>query len=361
MALVLQLPSTVTSLAPARNPFDLAFASFPEPMLLVDEDGGLAGVNLATEVLLGERVAAAALRADRVEGALPWLGAAVREVLAGAPEARLEAQLVTPGGRRSISARVRPMRDAAGGLRGAVVVLDDQTERRAEESRSRAAERVAAVGSLAAGLAHEVNSPLACVVAGLAFVESEHARLAGALAPAELLEAAHALEDARDAAVRVGRIMQALQRFGQPASPLVRAVDLEAALREAVRLALPELGALSVQIEPVLPARVAGSEPLLAELFQALLVHVARGGGAGALVRVAARGIPDEARVSVTVSRGPAHGEGLERAPARSAPLCLTVARGIASALGGTLKAGACTAGGASVEVILPLDEGAEG
>ncbi len=196
------------------HPYDRAFEILPEPTLLVDEAGGLALVNAASEALLGAEISASAALGALVATALPWLGPAVARVLAGEDDVTLEAKVPSPYGPRFVAARLRRVRERGGDPCGVVAVLEDVTEKRTLDAQQRSAERVAAFGTLAADLAHEVSNPIACVVAGLSFLESEHARLASALAPAELVEAKLALEEARDAALRVRRIVRSLQSLG---------------------------------------------------------------------------------------------------------------------------------------------------
>jgi nitrogen-specific signal transduction histidine kinase len=195
---------------------DLAFDSLPDPVVVVDEAGRVDRVNRAALLLFGPRIGEAAEHGDAVARVLPWLASAVRRVLAGADEAGVEGDVATADGLRSLAARVRRL-PAARGVSGAVIRVEDETDRRLLEARVRLAEQHEALGALAADLAHQVNNPLACVVSGLAFVASEHARLSDALA-AELGEAQTALEEARAAAQRVGRIVRSLETFGRPAA-----------------------------------------------------------------------------------------------------------------------------------------------
>src|SRR6266568_2028745 len=88
----------------AAHPYDLAFASLPEPTLLVDADGHLTRMNGAAEALLGRAAALAARRGRSLARALPWLAPAAERVLAGATEAGLEAEVESAGGRRHIAA-----------------------------------------------------------------------------------------------------------------------------------------------------------------------------------------------------------------------------------------------------------------
>jgi PAS domain S-box-containing protein len=343
--------------------YDRAFASLPEPTLLVDEEGRLLLVNAAGESLLGAEVSRSAGRNAAVSRALPWLGPALERVLAGDDEAALEAKIATPDGSRSVTARLRRVRERGGRPYGVVVVLEDVTEKRALEAHRRSAERLAALGTLAADLAHEVNSPLACVVAGLSFLESEHARIASALGPAELVEAKLALEEARDAALRVGRIVHSLQSLGRPATPFLQEIDLSIVLHRAMRLAETELRGRARLIADVAEVKARASESLLVELFLALIVHAAQSlepGVAASVIHVSL--LAENGEVCAVVSTQgvgsgdvDARGSAPASRPGPAATPCL-VGQGIVTALGGTLAVERSPGGAAAITVRLPLE-----
>jgi C4-dicarboxylate-specific signal transduction histidine kinase len=347
--------------------YDLAFASLPEPTLLIDEDGYLQGTNAAADALLGEVTARAAARGDAVSQALPWLASAVERVLSVADEAGLETVIATPAGPRSVAARLRRVRNHRGAVRGAVVVLEDLTIRREIEARQRLADRLAALGTLAAGLAHEVNNPLACVVAGLSFVEAEHRRLASTLDPTELNEAQVAIEEARDAAARVGRIVRSLQSFGHSSAPFLAEVDVAEALQKAARLAEAEVrGRAQLLTEISGAARVRGSESLLVEVFLALVLNAAQAIPAGEpgkhAIQIELDVVGGEAWVVISDTGSGLSGQVRGRAfepffttrPGQAAGLGLSFSHGVITALGGTLDLGSA-AGGAAATVRLPL------
>jgi signal transduction histidine kinase len=349
--------------------YDLAFANLPEPTLLVDEDGRLARVNTAAEALLGDWVPLLADQGETVSRALPWLGHAVERVLAGADEDSLEARVATYEGFRRVAARLRRVRERGGAPRGVIAVLEDLTEKSAVEARRRSSERLTALGTLAAGLAHEVNNPLACVVAGLSFLEAEHTRIASALGPAELREAKVALEEARDAARRVGRIVQSMQSFGRPATPLLHEVELSQVLRAAMQLAEPEVRARARLVAEISnPVKVRASESLLVELFLALLVNAAQaidpGDPAANAIHVTLLAAQGEAHVVVSDSgagmaedvRGRVCDPFFTTRPGKGAGLGLSVSHGIVSALGGTLAFDSAPGRGTRAIVRLPLD-----
>ncbi|GEJ58547.1 PAS domain-containing protein [Anaeromyxobacter diazotrophicus] len=346
---------------PDSYPYDLAFASLPEPTLLVDEGGSLTGMNGAAEALLGPAAVASAEAGEPLARALPWLAPAAADVLGGAPEAALEAEVRTGGGRRCLSARLRRVSGPGGALRGAVVVLEDLTERRALDARLRAAEQLAALGTLAAGIAHEVNSPLACVVAGLSFVEAEHERLGPAVAEADLVEARAALEEARAAALRVGRIVRSLQVFGRPTAPLLGEVELARAIRDAALLAEPALrGRARLALSLAEGIAVRASEAALTELFLGIVAHAAQSlpaaaGGEEGTLRVGLEVRGGEARVEVAAEGAGARPLAAPEPAAERPDLGLLVCHGLASALGGSVAVGTGEGGGVTALVRLPL------
>jgi PAS domain S-box-containing protein len=198
--------------------------------------------------------------------------AALRVVLeTGAPVTIEVAGEGTAGPRTTYSTRLGPvMRE--GRVAGVVLVSRDVTELKQTEAQLVASDRMAAVGSLAAGVAHEINNPLAAIVAGLELLERRHGE--GTSADGTLREE---LRDMRVAAWRIRDIVRDLRVFARADEEPTGAVDLRNVLTATLRMARTEIrhrARLVTDFQPV--PLVAASESRLGQVFLNLVVNAAQ-------------------------------------------------------------------------------------
>jgi PAS domain S-box-containing protein len=118
-------------------------------------------------------------------------------------------------------------------------LIRDVTERRALEARLVQADRLAALGTMAAGVAHEINNPLAYVMLNLDWIARKLAE--GATDPASLEGMAQMLREARGGASRVATIVHELRSFSRSEGEARHAVDLAEVVRSAIRIASHEI------------------------------------------------------------------------------------------------------------------------
>src|SRR5438067_1241391 len=139
--------------------FSAVVQSISSGIVTVDEDGLITYLNPAGEEIFG--IADAELRGQALRVRLPALSPALDAPLPAGRQ-RNEAVVIGPDGRR------RTLGWAVGrlnehGAAGWVIVFQDLTEFRRMEEAMRRSDRLAVVGGLAAGLAHEIRNPLAAM------------------------------------------------------------------------------------------------------------------------------------------------------------------------------------------------------
>jgi PAS domain S-box-containing protein len=301
-----------------------------------------------------------------------------RRCLAGAVE-KCEADLFprADGHTDWVRWELRPWQDASGQIGGLVLFSEVVTERVELQRRTARAERVAALGTMAAGMSHEINNPLTYVVSGVSFAREQLERLpapnraawpAGAGGLAEVLAA---LDEAAEGAARVRDLVLDLRAFATGQHTADVRCDLASALERASRVAHHAfVDGTNLRVDlPRLPS-VAGSEAELVQLFGCLLVNAGQAKAAGPNeVRVSAAQQGSQVIVQVSDTGRGIPADVLPRlfepffttkAVGQGRGLGLPVALGIAQGLGGGIEVQSTVGAGTTVTVTLPAAGQAE-
>jgi two-component system, NtrC family, sensor kinase len=219
------------------------------------------------------------------------------------------------------------------------------------------AERLATVGRLAAGVAHEIGNPLGAITA--------YAELAGAKLAAQPEQAADFVRRIAAETRRIDAIVHDLLDFARPAPLAVAPVRVAPAVDAALRLARvqPRFAgvAVSVDVPDDLPAALA-DERRFGQVLLNLLLNAADATAGGGRVAIAARVAAGEVLVTVA-DDGPGIpppdlGRVFEpffttKAPGRGTGLGLSVCHGIMVSLGGGISAENRDGGGALIRLRL--------
>lgn len=161
-------------------------------------------------------------------------------------------------------------RDAAGRALRMTGVHSDITERKLLEVQVQLASRINAIGTLAAGLAHELNTPLTTLTYGLEVV-------ARSLPPGDQ-GAAEALSLVKDATARMSEIVRDVRGLSRAEDNAVKdRIDVADVLRRAIRLTRHELESRARLSERIgLVPEVMGNASRLGEVFMNLLMNAAQ-------------------------------------------------------------------------------------
>ena len=184
-----------------------------------------------------------------------------------------------------------PIRSSGGKVSGAVLVFRDLTEHRNAEAlqakyqqRLVFLDRMASVGTLAAGVAHEINNPLAYVSANVETAIEEIRALGGGSSSGRMKELEQTLVEAREGIVRVTKIVRGLKTFSRIEEDRPETIDLHPVLELSINMAFNEIRhrARLVKDFGKVP-RIEADDARLGQVFLNLLVNAAHAIGEGKL------------------------------------------------------------------------------
>ncbi|WP_375773683.1 ATP-binding protein [Archangium gephyra] len=182
---------------------------------------------------------------------------------------------------RQVLAEVVTLSLVFDGQPATVSIARDITERRQVQEQLRASERMASLGTLAAGVAHEINNPLSYMLSNLRFVDDELSALAGSsegLAGERGQEIRDALKEALSGSQRVVDIVKDLKTFSRNSDEERRGpVDIQAVLDLCGNMAWSEIRhrARLVKDYGGVPP-VYANESRLGQLFLNLIINAAQ-------------------------------------------------------------------------------------
>ncbi|MBI4888895.1 MAG: PAS domain-containing protein [Acidobacteria bacterium] len=335
---------------------DQIVESLTAGLLVVDGGGRVVILNRAGRRLLnaGGNPVGSEYR-DLLAGALP-LGEVIGECLTtGRPIVRRELLMTASGARLHFGVTVSPLSGAD--LQGAICLFSDLTSVVELEEQVRLKDTLARLGELTAGIAHEFRNGLATIHGYSRLLDPE------ALTPAYRPY----VQGIRQEAEALGQVVTEFLNFARPEKTAFAPAALGRIAQRAgddLRHELPANTRVELTGEF---ADLQGDEVLLRQMFGNLIRNAAEAcAAAGVRPHIVIRGSVDRARGVCRVAvedNGPGIPEA-DRARvfqpffttrARGTGLGLSVVQKIVVTHNGRVSVGASPAGGASIEVTLPL------
>ena len=224
------------SLQQQRDWLDVALASLGEAVITTDIRLTVTFCNQAAENLTGWQAVDAHGRPltailhlldepTRQPMTVPLDQVVQQGIVMGLGEQTL---LMRPDGYvRAVAGCATPIRDAQGLVQGLVLVVRDITAPRGIEAQLRQSQKLAAIGTLAGGIAHEFNNVLASIIGFTELTVDD--------VPPES-RAWHNLQKVLQAGLRAKQVVQQLLAFSRQSPPVRESVQLDQILREALTL-----------------------------------------------------------------------------------------------------------------------------
>lgn len=232
-----ELRETVESLADMRNLHERIVESIGSGLITTDIEGSIYAFNNAAQVICG-------IDEERAKGRSVFeiLGETARapfELCVGAEAGKSFGPstfetVIRSGttGEVSVTCAMSPLFGRSKQVTGVIVAVQDMTAIRAMEESLRRSDRLAAVGRMSAGLAHEIRNPLGSMSAALQFLKEKKT---ASPEDKELLEVA--LREAE----RLEQIISNFLTYARPNNPVygkdgLADTDLTQAIRDCVSL-----------------------------------------------------------------------------------------------------------------------------
>jgi PAS domain S-box-containing protein len=241
---------------------------------------------------------------------------------------------------------------------GWIIVLEDITERANLEEQLRLSEKMAAIGLLAAGVAHEVNTPLTGISS---FTQMLLERADPADAKTQLLE------KIEQQTFRAAKIVNSLLNLSRPQSGDMGPVDVNTTITDVLALLEHQFKVSRIQVRKHLadgPVVVRGVEYKLQQVFLNLFLNARDAMSKGGWISVVSTSDGSDAVVEVSDTGVGIPSEHLARiydpffttkAEGRGVGLGLSVTYGIVQEHGGTLTCESDTNQGTRFRLVLPL------
>ncbi|HEX4487059.1 MAG TPA: ATP-binding protein [Terriglobales bacterium] len=266
---------------------ELFISAVPSILIGTDMLGRVSRWNQVAQRMFG-------LTRQQVEGktlaacGIPWkefpIEAQVLEVLkTGMPSPPCDLAIDNEHARRLLTLNIHPLRSHVGSVVGSLIVGADVTEKKMLDDQLRQAQKLEGIGQLAAGIAHEINTPTQFVSSNVTFLKEAWSGLSGVLtavgklpaseskpaawseieaaaAYADIEHLAHemprALDEALEGLERIARIVHAMKAFSHPGSSQRDFTDLNRAIQSTVTVASNEwryVADLETDFDPNLP------------------------------------------------------------------------------------------------------------
>ena len=340
--------------------------SFPDLILVLDANAHYTFVSPRCKDVLGYDIEEAqnmAFGGRTHPEDLPAANSLYQDIIAGRQSfASLEIRVRHKLGEwRRIRFNFSPLADEKGNIEGVVLSGRDVTDLKRLEEQLIQAEKLAAMGQMLAGVAHELNNPLTAI---LGVTELLRERQGEDDSTKRQLELTH--RQAR----RAARIVQNLLEFSRPASPQKKPLDLSNLLERTLQLHEHSLRRNNVEVDfhlqPDLPG-VIGDANQLIQVFLNLITNAEQ----------AIREVRDAGRIQIRAGRNGNQlaitvqddGVGIRpeslprifdpfyttKRPGGGTGLGLSICMSIIREHGGNIEAEILHAGGSAFTIYLPI------
>jgi two-component system NtrC family sensor kinase len=258
-----------------KREWEKTFDSITDMVWIEGLDGRVLRANRAVTEGTGYPLAGITAKTTRdILRALRIAGDDAQGAEASGPRGRHHRELASTDG-RIFHFRAYPLFDSEGEVYGRVNYAKDVTEQRRLEQQLFRADKLASLGTLAAGIAHEINNPMG-IIAGYSEALLDRAGDPGLKSMPAFEDFPEYLETIHNEIFRCKDILKTLLDFASPSAGIFREIDLNELIKEVILLvrhkARKQNQTIGLKLDRDIP-RTAADPGALRQLFMNIIMN----------------------------------------------------------------------------------------
>ncbi len=257
-----ELKERVRDVVTLKNLNELILSNINSGLITVDQQMRILQANPAAHSILG-------LKPGEVlnkpfSACLPQL-----ELATASLEQEFDIKFDRQGEKRILSLSVSELRDESGLPQGRIVAFQDHTHMKALEKRVRQSEKMAAIGQLAAGIAHEIRNPLAGISGSIELLKA---------GDSDVAQTTKLMSIVSKEIDRLNNLITEFLDFAKPEAPMEDKIDLGKLIGEVVQFMQNDVQTANLKVDASIQGefKILGNRDKLKQALLNILVNAAQ-------------------------------------------------------------------------------------
>ncbi len=254
-----ELKERVRDVVTLKNLNDLILKSINSGLITIDRQLNIIQANPSAHRILGRN--SQSLSGKTLSDFIPNL-----DIKNSPRDREFDLRFSRDGEKRILTFNISLLKDDVGSEQGRVVSFQDHTHMRALEKRLRQSEKMAAIGQLAAGIAHEIRNPLAGISGSIQLMQADSSD------PQQTAKLMGIVSKEID---RLNNLITEFLDFAKPEAPMEDQIDVGQLLQDTAQFVQNDSKQPNLEVEFMLEkgVKILGNRDKLRQVFLNIIVN----------------------------------------------------------------------------------------